>query len=274
MCQANSSLSTNSTGRQTSAAASSPARGSPCAPGAWNTMLSDASFSRYRIVCTSSRSSSGQCRPVSSRISRRAASYGVSSNSTKPPGSTYLPLRGSMPRRASRTCPSRRTATQTLPCGSFQYSWPLPQTNSVASRWVRGDAHSVQYRNFIPASFPDVVSERALPTRQDGVGPAVVRSFGDEPVEPIQEVFEGLFELGGGVVFRQSTLEPADVREVRDIEGLVGVGDVGLALVEGLLGGPDLRAEQGGFQQEVAEQEAGEGPVGLDGPCVVESSRD
>ena len=46
MCQANSSLSTNSTGRHTSAAASSPAFGSPAQRRAWNTTLSDASFSR------------------------------------------------------------------------------------------------------------------------------------------------------------------------------------------------------------------------------------
>ena len=46
MGQAYSSLSTNSTGRQTSAAASSPACGSPSQRRAWKTMLSEASFSR------------------------------------------------------------------------------------------------------------------------------------------------------------------------------------------------------------------------------------
>ena len=102
----------------------------------------------------------------------------------------------------------------------------------------------------------------------------VVRSFGDEPVEPVQKVFEGLFDLGGGVVGGESALEPTDVREVVHIEDLIGIGDVGFALVEGFFGRPGLRAEQGGFQQQVSEQEAGEGPVGLHGPGIVESSRD
>jgi len=83
-----------------------------------------------------------------------------------------------------------------------------------------------------------------------------------------------LFELGGSVVFGEPALQTTDVRVVAKVQVLIGIGDVGAALVEGLFGRPGLRTEQAGFQQQVPEQEAGESPVGLDGPLVVEPPRD
>jgi hypothetical protein len=81
--------------------------------------------------------------------------------------------------------------------------------------------------------------------------------FGDVAVESVEEVFEGLFELGGGVVFRKLGFESLDVRELVEVEGLVGIGNVGFSLVEGFCGGRGLGAEEAGFEEEVAQQKTG-----------------
>src|SRR5918993_2781158 len=99
-------------------------------------------------------------------------------------------------------------------------------------------------------------------------------SLGDFPVQPVEQVFKRALELGPGVVFRQRVLQPLHVRELAEVELLVGVRDVGLALVERLFGWRGLGAEQARLEQEVAEQKAGKGAVGRHGPGVAEPAGD
>src|SRR3954466_11790463 len=117
-----------------------------------------------------------------------------------------------------------------------------------AGSWPPGPAQRVW--EWCPLClFRQFDRQQAARPRLERHSHAAGRSFGDEPVKSVEEVFESLIELGRGVIFGEPGLESANVREVVEIEILVGAGDVGLALVEGFLGRSGLGAEQGSFQQ-------------------------
>jgi hypothetical protein len=78
--------------------------------------------------------------------------------------------------------------------------------------------------------------------------------FGHQPpVESVEQVFQCVLELRRGAVFGQFGLESCDVREPVEVEGLVGMGILGLALVQRFLCGRGLGAEVAGLEQEVSE---------------------
>ena len=55
--------------------------------------------------------------------------------------------------------------------------------------------------------------------------------FGHESVESLEQVFQCLLELRHSAVFVQFHPESLDMRESVEVEGLVGVGILGLALL-------------------------------------------
>ena len=67
--------------------------------------------------------------------------------------------------------------------------------------------------------------------------------FGDEPVEPVEHVFQPLFELRRRMVLGQRAFEPVDVGESVEIDLLVGVGYVGVPFVQRFFGRGGLGAE-------------------------------
>ncbi len=95
-----------------------------------------------------------------------------------------------------------------------------------------------------------------------------------EAVEAVQQGLKGLLELSAGVVFGQLSFEPLNVRELVDTHLLVGVRDVGLPLVQGLLARRGLGAQQAGFEQEMPEQKAREDAAGHCGAVVAEAPGD
>ena len=68
-------------------------------------------------------------------------------------------------------------------------------------------------------------------------GPSHRGSFRDLAVQPVEEVFQRPLELRRGVVFGELCFEPLHVGELVEDELLVGVGDVGVTLVQRLFGG-------------------------------------
>ena len=80
-----------------------------------------------------------------------------------------------------------------------------------------------------------------------------------------QQVLQRFLELLVAVVLGKRLPQPRDGRIVVDVELLVAVGQVGVALIDGLFGGDMVGAVHRRLEQQVPEQEARERAVGGDG---------
>jgi hypothetical protein len=90
-------------------------------------------------------------------------------------------------------------------------------------------------------------------------------------IETIQELLQRHLEFLVAPVFAQQGSESADFGDEIEGQPAVSLGNVGASLVDRLLGGSGLRTADDGLQEQLAEKEAAERPIGVDGLRVGEA---